>query len=149
MTVAESSVTSPYAIEIVPGDVPGGPSTSQTIMASSLRRLLALVPADAEAGAYRTAVMDENILAKDTAGGREWAFRQLRRFYALDPHSLLFRALRDLWADEQAGQCQLPILCALARDSVLHATAPLVIQTEAGERAARTDLQPAIDAAFP
>jgi hypothetical protein len=56
MTVAEALQASSYAREIVPGDVPGGPSTSQTIMVASLQRLLLLVPADAVPDAYRVAV---------------------------------------------------------------------------------------------
>jgi len=88
--------------EIVTGDVPGGPSTSQTIMVSSLQRLLAIVPSDSPPASYRAAVMDENVLGKQTVSGREWAFRQLRRFYALNPQSLLFRALRDLWEHDKA-----------------------------------------------
>jgi hypothetical protein len=86
--------------EIVSGDVPGGPSTSQTIMVSSLGRLLGLLPADAPTDAYRAAIQNENVLGKKTAGAREWAFRQLRRFYVLDPHSVLFRALREVASAE-------------------------------------------------
>ena len=55
--------------------------------------------------------MDENVLGKATTSGREWAFRQLRRFYALDPQSLLFRALRDLWEYDPEGQPLLALLC--------------------------------------
>src|SRR6202007_1205006 len=92
MTVAEARSTASHASEIVPGDVPGGPSTRQTIMIASLRRLLSLVPADGPPDAYRIAGMAENVLAKETTSGREWAFRQLRRFYSFDTHCLLFRA---------------------------------------------------------
>jgi hypothetical protein len=104
MMLAESVTVTANATEIMRGDVAGGPSTSQTIMVSSLQRLLSLLPPDASADAYRSVVMQENVLGKRTASGREWAFRQLRRFYALDAHSLLFRALRDLWADDPSGQ---------------------------------------------
>ena len=119
--------------EIVTADVPGGPSTSQTIMVSSLQRLLAIVPSDSAPASYRAAVMDENVLGKQTASGREWAFRQLRRFYALNPQSLLFRALRDLWDHDKAGQPLLAMLCALARDPVLRASAAVIVTTEPGE----------------
>jgi hypothetical protein len=95
MIVATPSYSTCCAAEIVRGDLPGGPSTSQTIMVSSLQRLLSLLPPGASPEAYRSAVMEDNILGKTTTGGREWAFRQLRRFYALDPRALLFRALRD------------------------------------------------------
>ena len=135
--------------EIVLGDVSGGPSTSQTIMVSSLRRLLSELPPDAEQSAYRSAVMDENILGKTTMGGREWAFRQLRRFYALDPQSLLFRALRDLWEHDLSGQPLLALLCALARDPVLRASASVIVGSAPGEAVTAGDFQAAIESKFP
>ena len=97
MKAAGALRTTAVGNEIVSGDVSGGPSTSQTIMVTSLRRLLSEFPPDAAQSAYRSAVMDENVFGKATTRGREWVFRQLRRFYALDPQSLPFRALRDLW----------------------------------------------------
>lgn len=135
--------------EIVTGDVPGGPSTSQTIMVSSLQRLLAVLPSDAPPTSYRAAVMDENVLGKQTVRGREWAFRQLRRFYALNPRSLLFRALRDLWDYDKAGQPLLAMLCALARDPVLRASAAVIVATEPGETVTSGDFEAAIEAKFP
>jgi hypothetical protein len=135
--------------EIVSGDVSGGPSTSQTIMVSSLRRLLSVLPPDAAQSAYRSAVMDENVLAKATTSGREWAFRQLRRFYALNPQSLLFRALRDLWEHDPDAQPLLALLCALARDPVLRASASVIIGSAPGEVVTTSDFQAAIENRFP
>jgi hypothetical protein len=150
MTVAEFFPSPSAPSEIVPGDVPGGPSTSQTIMVSSLQRLLSVVPPTAPPDAYRSAVMGENVLAKNTAGAREWAFRQLRRFYALAPHSLLFRALRDLWeADPPSGQPLLALLCAIARDPVLRASASVILAAEPGTSVGRSDFEAAIEDAFP
>jgi hypothetical protein len=149
MMLAEPIAVTASATEIVRGDVPGGPSTSQTIMVSSLERLLSLLPPDASADSYRSAVMQENVLGKRTASGREWAFRQLRRFYALDNSSLLFRALRDLWADDPSGQPLLALLCALARDPVLRASASVILGAEPGEVIGPTSFDSAIEAAFP
>jgi hypothetical protein len=149
MTVAAASLRTTRATEIVRGDVPGGPSTSQTIMVSSLQRLLSLLPLEVLPDAYRAAVMDENVLGKDTTSGREWAFRQLRRFYALDPHSLLFRALRDLWLDDASGQPLLALLCAAARDPVLRASASVILASEPGEVVGPTNFEAVIEAAFP
>jgi hypothetical protein len=149
MGEANTVVESSPAAQIVRGDVPGGPSTSQTIMLSSLRRLLSLLPSDTSAAAYRHAVMEENVLGKRTAGGREWAFRQLRRFYALDPRSLLFRALRDLWVDDESGQPLLALLCAIARDPVLRVSASVIFAVEPDTVVGPTDFEVAIEAAFP
>lgn len=144
-----SDLSSARSCEIVPGDVPGGPSTSQTIMVASLRRLLSMVPATAPPGAYRSAVMTDNILAKATSSGREWAFRQLRRFYALDPRSLLFRALRDLWEHDRAGQPLLAVLCAVARDPVLRTSALAILPAHPGDVVGLNDFETAIETAFP
>ncbi len=137
-----------HASEIVRGEVPGGPSTSQTIMVPSLRQLLVLVVPPAPAEAYRSAVLEDNALGKKTAGGREWAFRQLRRFYALNPQVLLFRALRDLWDDESAGQPLLALLCAMARDSVLRASSTVIVNAQIGAVIGPRDFEEAIEATF-
>lgn len=149
MTVTEASVGRQGSTEIVTGDVPGGPSTSQTIMVSSLERLLAELPPDAVTVAYRTAVMEENALGKETTSGREWAFRQLRRFYALDPRCLLFRALRDLWKHDKTSQPLLAVLCALARDPVLRASAKVIINSDPGDDIKSGDFEAAIEEKFP
>lgn len=118
-------------------------------MVSSLQRLLSLLPCDAPPDAYRSAVMEENVLGKNTTSGREWAFRQLRRFYVFDPQSLLFRALRDLWADDPYGQPLLALLCAIARDPVLRATASVIVAAEPGAVIRPSDFDRAIEDAFP
>jgi hypothetical protein len=149
MKAGETLAATAVGDEIVSGDVSGGPSTSQTIMVSSLRRLLSELPRDAAQSAYRSAVMDENVLGKATTGGREWAFRQLRRYYTLDPQSLLFRALRDLWELDPDGQPLLALLCALARDPVLRATASVIVGSAPGETITTSDFQAAIESKFP
>lgn len=148
MTVTEDRLRE-HATEIVPGDRSGGPSTSQTIMVSSLSALVQLLPPGAPTDSYRTAVIDENVLGKRTVGAREWAFRQLRRFYALDPASLLFRALRDLWPDSEPDQPLLAMLCAMARDPVLRASAPMVLATDIGAAVGPEDFEKVIDEVFP
>jgi hypothetical protein len=137
------------ACEIVSGERPGGPSTSQTIMVGSLNTLFELTTPSAPVVAYRTAVLDDNVLGKRTAGAREWAFRQLRRFYLLDPSSLLFRALRDLWPAAESGRPLLAVLCAMARDPVLRASAPAVLKTDLGAVLGPADFENIVEEAFP
>jgi hypothetical protein len=149
MKAAEALSATATSDEIVSGDVSGGPSTSQTIMVSSLRRLLSELPPDAAQSAYRLAVIDENVLGKATTGGRKWAFRQLRQLYALDPQSLLFRALRDLWDHDPDGQPLLALLCALARDPVLRASAAVIVGSAPGEVVTSSDFEAAIEGKFP
>jgi hypothetical protein len=149
VSASAESVVARHASEIVSIDAPGGPSTSQTIMVSSLQQLLLRLPADAPPDAYKAAVMDENVLGKATTSGREWAFRQLRRFYSFDPSVLLFRALRDLWDHDPAGQPLLAMLCALGRDPVLRVSAPVIFHAEVGAVIAPSDFESAIEEAFP
>lgn len=149
MTSGENLHAADYAAEIFPGEMPGGPSTSQTIMVSSLRRLLSEVAFDSAPAAYRLAVIEQNVLAKDTASGREWAFRQLRRFYALDPQVLLFRALRDVWDQGSTGQPLLALLCAMARDPVLRASSSVVLAAQRGAVVRAKDFEEEIESAFP
>jgi hypothetical protein len=118
-------------------------------MIASLAALIDLLPPDARPDAYRGAVLDDNVLGKGTARAREWAFRQLRRFYGLDPSLLLFRALRDLWSDEPTGRPLLALLCAMARDPVLRASASLVLATEPSTVLSPEDFEKMIDAKFP
>lgn len=147
--MVQASAGTPVNTEIVDGSVSGGPSTSQTIMVSSLQALLDVIPEDGMPDDYRSAVMEENVLGKETVRAREWAFRQLRRFYGLNPQLLLFRALRDLWTDDPVGQPVLAMLCALARDPVLRSTAKLVLSAEAGRPVTPADFASAIEDAFP
>jgi hypothetical protein len=135
--------------EIADGSVSGGPSTSQTIMVESLQQLLEAVPRDARAADYQLAVMDENVLGRQTSRAREWTFRQLRRYYGLNPEILLFRALRDLWDDDVRGQPVLALLCALARDPVLRSTTDVILEAAVGDALEPVDFRRAIEATFP
>ncbi len=137
-----------HVTEIAPAEIPGGASTSQTIMIPSLQRLLAQVPADAPAAAYRCAVIEDNALGKLTMGARRYAYRQLKLCYRLDPQWLLFRALRDLWPDDPVGQPLLALLCALARDRVLRASARLVLDAPTGAQVGSGDFESIMEEQF-
>jgi hypothetical protein len=84
--------------EIVSGDVSGGTNTSHTIALAALETLLDAVPSDADGAAYTAAVLEANVLGKQTESARKRSFRYLRELYRLRPSSMLFRALRDLWS---------------------------------------------------
>ena len=135
--------------EIVAGDRSGGTNTSHTIIVAALQRLLETVARDATADDYERAVLDDNVLGKDTAESRRRTLRYLRELYLLRPDSILFRALRDLWTDDPTGQPLLAGLCALARDSVFRASAPAIIAANPGDELVSTDLAEAVEKAFP
>ncbi len=142
-------VAAAHAAEIADADMPGGPSISQTILLPSLRALLSLVPRDAAPEIYRAAVIDDNVLGKQTVSGRKRAFRQLRELYALDGSKLLFRALRDLWESGEEAQPLLAVLCALSRDRLLRASSSVILTAEIGSELGSTDFEKAIEEKFP
>jgi hypothetical protein len=146
---SEHFILGPYPAEIVAGDVSGGPNTSHTIVIGALTALLGGVPADAPPAAYEQAALDANVLSKDTEGARRRTFRYLRELYLLRPDSLLFRALRDLWAVDPQARPLLAGLCALARDSVYRASSAAITSTSPGDKLVSADLADAVAEHFP
>ena len=128
---------------------PVGSHTSRTIMLRELRTLLATCANDATLEDYRKAVVDDNALQKRTVTTRRASLRQLRELYALDLQVLLFRTLRDLWDADEEAQPLLALLCAVARDPLLRATADAVLDTLPGEPVTAEMLAAAVNAAFP
>jgi hypothetical protein len=119
MTLApETVLLNTRTHEIVSGEASGGTNTSHTIVIDALAALLAAIPPDAPYIEYQRAALEGNVLAKQTDGARHRTLRYLKELYLLRPDSLLFRALRDLWADDPAARPLLAGLCAVARDDV-------------------------------
>src|SRR3954449_3307929 len=131
MTVEQPAVGS-RAAEIAPGDVSGGPNTSHTIVIGALAALLDAVPATATQVEYERAALEGNVLGKETEGARRRTFRYLKELYLLRPDALLFRALRDLWDDDQGARPLLAGVCALARDPVFRASSTAIIGSAPG-----------------
>ncbi len=126
----------------------GGTHTSRAMMLSELRLLLAACPTSATYADYRTAVLDDNCLLKQTASTRLRSLRALRELYGLDPHVLLFCAPRDLWDFDERAQPLLACLCARARHPLLRSSAGRVLAVVPGESVTAVDLSEAICAAF-
>ena len=137
------------ASEISPGEVSGGTNTSHTIVVEALAALLAAVPPGAPHMEYSHAALEANVLSKETEGARRRTFRYLKELYVLRPDSILFRALRDLWADDPSAQPLLAGLCALARDSVFRASSAAIVRCSLGETLMSGDLATAIGEQFP
>lgn len=110
-----------------------GTILSRSIMLADLRVLLAVCPASAGKSAYRSAVVEENVLGKPTASACRIAFHRLREFYLLDPEFLIFRALRDLWDADRAAQPLLALLCATGRDPILRAITRFLLALPDGD----------------
>ncbi len=107
------------------------------------------MPANAELDEYEHAVLVDNVLGKEKTGARKRTFRYLKELYVLRPDSLLFRALRDLWMDDRAGQPLLAGVCALARDAVFRASAGAIFETSPGDALSNSTLADAVAAVYP
>ena len=137
------------ATEIVPGDVSGGTNTSHTILFAALVAVLDAVPADAPQAVYTAAILEGNVVGKQTDGARRRNYRYLRELYILRPDSILFRALRDLWATDSQSRPLLAVLCALARDPVLRASSAAIVGSSPGDTLTSADLAQAVSEQFP
>lgn len=124
-----------------------GTQSSRSVMLGELSQLLDALPVDASRADYRTAIVEENVLAKPTRSTRVTTGRYLAQLYGLDPEVPLFRVLRRLWAFERSrggGRPLLALLTALARDPLLRITAGPVLGLGAGEELVRTEFAASI-----
>tara|TARA_B100000674_G_C37806584_1_gene899085 strand:+ start:310 stop:1122 length:813 start_codon:yes stop_codon:yes gene_type:complete len=123
-----------------------GPHTSKTLMLQELEALLAAVPADAPAKAYRAAIVEENALGKRTLSSRKETASRLKALHGLDPSKPLFRVLRRLWAVDPVAHPQLALLNGLARDPLLMATSRQVAGMAPMEQLQRSEIVAAVQA---
>jgi hypothetical protein len=121
-----------------------GPHTSKTLMLRELEALLAAVPAEAPAKAYRAAIVEENVLGKRTLSTRKETASRLTALHGLDPSKPLFRVLRRLWVVDPAAHPQLALLDGLARDPLLLATTKQVMGMAQGELLQRSAMVAAV-----
>jgi hypothetical protein len=115
----------------------GGAISSRTAMLEEFAVLIAAVPPDAGAAAYRQAILDDNVLHKATASNREKTFKFLRRLYALDPAICLFRELRRLYRFAADDSRLLVGLLAIAREPILRECLGTVLAVPIGESIGR------------
>jgi hypothetical protein len=128
---------------------PIGVHTARTMMLAELRLLLAALDTSASLADYRLAIIEENVLHKNTAVTRRDSFLRLRTLYALNDKILLFRALRDLWGDDIQAQAQIALLCTIARDSIIKATAAMILAIPIGETVTPTMIMETVSRSFP
>jgi hypothetical protein len=83
--------------------------------------------------AYRSAIINENVLGKPTHSSRQRTASYLIQLYALDPRSTVYRLLRLFWSKEHAGRPMLAFLAACARDSLLRESTLLLRAIPPGE----------------
>lgn len=124
----------------------GGAHAARTMMLPELSRLLESAGPGADRAAYRSAVVEANVLDKPTVKARKLTLKHLRELYALDAEVCLFRVLRRLWDADAAAQPVLALQLALARDTLLRASAPAVLGTKQGEPVTQEAMENQFDA---
>lgn len=110
-----------------------GTHTSRTIMVEELSALLASAGDESRREDFVRLIVEENALGKSTASTRRLTAQRLTELYALDTSVVLFRALTRLWRADRDSHALLALLCSLARDPLLRATAPSVLSLRDGQ----------------
>ena len=126
-----------------------GAHSSRTIMSSELELLLKSCSSSTDLDRYQSAIRDDNVLLKRTDATRRESFRRLRELYGLTNGLVIFRALRDLWDDDEAAHAMLALLCSVARDPMLRATSSVILTTSPGEAVTPHMLAAAVDEQHP
>jgi hypothetical protein len=109
-------------------------------MLSELTDLLLAVPPNANRKDYAEAIIEENVLGKQTASTRRLTNQRLGELYALSLNVPVFRILRRLWDIDVAGRPLIALLCAFARDPLLRATSKEVLTIPVGSELLRSSM---------
>ena len=118
--------------------------TSRTIMLAELSELFAVVPVTAGRADYAAAIIDDNVLGKQTVATRRLTNQRLGELYGLDHKLPLLRVVRRLWDVDTEGRPLIALLCALARDPLLRVIAPSILNLSVGSELVRTNVVTAI-----
>lgn len=128
---------------------PGGAHISRTMMLKELGAVLSAVAAGSGVDEYRQAILERNVLGKNTDSTRKESLRRLRELYALDESRPIFRLLRKQYGNDPSSLPLLALQVAWARDPLLRATTPPVIDALEGALVETDSLAQAFEAAFP
>lgn len=121
-----------------------GTHTSRTMMLAELTAVFAVTAPDAPRTRYADAIVMENCLGKTTSATRRLTNQRLGELYGLDPTIPLFRVLRRVWDLDAPGRPLAALLCAIARDPLLAATASAVLPLPSGEEFQRNTMRTAL-----
>ena len=102
------------------------------MMLSELSAAFAAVPESGSRTEFASAIIDGNCLGKTTGATRRLTNQRLSELYALDRDVPIYRVLRNLWSMDEPGRPLLALLCAIARDPLLAATAAPVVNLPPG-----------------
>lgn len=118
-------------------------------MLAELDAVLAAVPIGSSPTSYREAILDKNVLGKNTDSTRQKSLRHLRELYALGVARPIFGVLRKLYSIDAASLPLLAVQVAWARDPLLRATTRPIMDASDGGRVEPSNLAQSLEATFP
>lgn len=140
---------SPYGAVLGFSERRSGGMMARSMMLSELRELLSSTAPAASRQDYQAAIIDENILGKDTYSSRRKSATHLYELYGLDPRLALFRILRRLADEDRDSLPLLAVTCVYCRDAQLRASFPLIESLKPGEILERRRMEDHLENLFP
>jgi len=117
-------------------------------MLAELEQVLAATQPEAGVADFRRVVVEENVLGKRTATTREHTVRKLKALYGLDPSVLVYRVMRQFWTEDPDGHPLLALMCAVARDPLLRASVPAVLDAPLGSAVTHDEIAATVRVSF-
>lgn len=99
-------------------------------MLAELSALLAVCDDAQTKDDYFNAIIEDNVLGKNTVATRKLTAQRLSELYSLDRSIPIFRLLLRIWQLDPLGQSLSALLVALARDPLLRATSVSVLDLD-------------------
>jgi hypothetical protein len=128
---------------------PVGTHSSRTIMVPELRMAIDAVGPDADFAEVRSAVIEDNVCGKATVSGRREVFRRMAELYSFRRTNAAYGAFRALWQPDAPDAPLLAVLLACARDPLLRATAPALLDVAVGATVTSPQMAEVIEADYP
>jgi hypothetical protein len=123
----------------------GGGHDARTMMSEDISVLFKALPEDSSPEDYEQAVLEDNVLGKNTESNRKKTLGYLRRIYSLAHPFAVFRCFRFFAYCERSEIHQLALLCAHARDPLLAAISPFYLDLPVGRKLERETVENAIE----
>ena len=127
-----------------------GIHTRRTIMFDDLSRLLDYSEnKDLTSDEYKSLIVDENCLGKNSVKTRTLSYQYLSDTYLLNQDIILFRALLYFWKRDEKAHSQLAMLCAYNRDALFRMVTPYILSLSEGSLLQKVDVEEYIESKQP